>query len=154
VNVRFSRRRSWNLLFSGMLCRVVSQKLTDVLDVLIRAIALMMEAVSTSEKSVNFCENTRCNVPEDSHLHSKLRCSGLEKSHVTADHEIFMFSNIKSFSLKVGAFLFVGASYCKLWLFRATRSGASLNAESHHSRSYAVTSGCAPQAAPKLRSAF
>jgi hypothetical protein len=31
-------------------------------------IALMMEAASTSETSVNFCHTTRCNNPEDSHL--------------------------------------------------------------------------------------
>jgi hypothetical protein len=48
--------------------------LTDVSDVLttsiIRAIiALMMEAVSTSEMSVNFYETTRRNIPEDGHLH-------------------------------------------------------------------------------------
>jgi hypothetical protein len=32
-------------------------------------IALMMEAVSTSETSVNFYETTRLNISEDSHLH-------------------------------------------------------------------------------------
>jgi hypothetical protein len=31
-------------------------------------IALMMEAVSTSETSVNFYKTTWCNIPEDSHL--------------------------------------------------------------------------------------
>jgi hypothetical protein len=31
-------------------------------------IALVMEAVSTFETSVNFCETTRRNNPEDSHL--------------------------------------------------------------------------------------
>jgi hypothetical protein len=30
--------------------------------------AVMMEAVSTSETSVNFYETTRHNIPEDSHL--------------------------------------------------------------------------------------
>jgi hypothetical protein len=30
-----------------------------------------MAAVSTSEKSVNFYETTRCNIPEDGHLHEK-----------------------------------------------------------------------------------
>jgi hypothetical protein len=29
-----------------------------------------MEAVSTSEASVNFCETTRRNIPEDSHFHT------------------------------------------------------------------------------------
>jgi hypothetical protein len=32
-------------------------------------IALMMEAVSTSETSVNFYQTTRRNIPEDSHIH-------------------------------------------------------------------------------------
>jgi hypothetical protein len=31
-------------------------------------IAVMMEAVSTSETSVNFYQTTRRNIPEDSHL--------------------------------------------------------------------------------------
>jgi hypothetical protein len=31
-------------------------------------IALMMETVRTSEKSVNFYQTTRRNIPEDSHL--------------------------------------------------------------------------------------
>jgi hypothetical protein len=35
---------------------------------IIRAIALMMEAASTSETSVNFYQTTRRNNPEDSHL--------------------------------------------------------------------------------------
>jgi hypothetical protein len=33
------------------------------------AIALMMEAVNTSETSVNFYQTTRGSIPEDSHLH-------------------------------------------------------------------------------------
>jgi hypothetical protein len=33
----------------------------------------MMEAVSTSETSVNFYETTRRNIPEDSHLHIRRR---------------------------------------------------------------------------------
>jgi hypothetical protein len=31
--------------------------------------ALMMEAASTTEMSVNFYQTTRRNIPEDSHLH-------------------------------------------------------------------------------------
>jgi hypothetical protein len=31
-------------------------------------ITLMTEAVSTSEMSVNFCETTQCNIPDDNHL--------------------------------------------------------------------------------------
>jgi hypothetical protein len=36
-------------------------------------IALMMEAISTSETYVNFYQNTRRNIPEDSHLHTRRR---------------------------------------------------------------------------------
>jgi hypothetical protein len=39
----------------------------------IRAKALMMEAVRTSETSVNVCEITRNNIPEGSHLYSHHR---------------------------------------------------------------------------------
>jgi hypothetical protein len=61
-----------------MLRRVVWYKFTDVSVVLaasiIRAmIALIMEAVSTSETSVNFYHTTRHNNPEDSHLHTRRR---------------------------------------------------------------------------------
>jgi hypothetical protein len=35
-------------------------------------IALMMEAASTSETSVNFYQTARRNIPEDSHLHDLL----------------------------------------------------------------------------------
>jgi hypothetical protein len=60
-----------------MLRRVIWYKFTDVLDVLtssiIRAIALMMEAVHTSETSVSFYKTTRRNIPEDGHLHTRLR---------------------------------------------------------------------------------
>jgi hypothetical protein len=36
------------------------------------AIALMMEAASTSETSVNIYQTTRRNNPEDSHLHDRI----------------------------------------------------------------------------------
>jgi hypothetical protein len=42
--------------------------------------ALMMEAVSTSEKLVNVYQTTRHNNPEDSHLHSR-RCENLKYTH-------------------------------------------------------------------------
>jgi hypothetical protein len=42
-------------------------------------IALMMEAVSTSETSVSIHQTTRRNIPENSHLHIR-RCENL-KSH-------------------------------------------------------------------------
>jgi hypothetical protein len=40
----------------------------EKLQIEIRAIALMVEAASTSETSVNFYQTTRRNNPEDSHL--------------------------------------------------------------------------------------
>jgi hypothetical protein len=48
-------------------------KFTDVSEVLAASImkviiALMKEAGSTSEMSVNFYQTTWCNIPEDSHL--------------------------------------------------------------------------------------
>jgi hypothetical protein len=42
-------------------------------------IALMMEAASASESLVNFYHTTRCNIPEDSHLHCN-EASGSIKS--------------------------------------------------------------------------
>jgi hypothetical protein len=51
-------------------------------------IALIMEAISTSETSVNFYQITRRNIPEDSHLHT--RCRDNLKSHFV---RFFSFSN-------------------------------------------------------------
>jgi hypothetical protein len=53
-------------------CAVVGQKLTDVLEELTASviIALMMEAASTSETSVNFYQTTQRNIPEDGRLYS------------------------------------------------------------------------------------
>jgi hypothetical protein len=42
-------------------------------------IALIMEAVSTSETSVNFCQTTQCYNPEDSHLHAQISLEGSEE---------------------------------------------------------------------------
>jgi hypothetical protein len=39
---------------------------------IIRARKVMMEAVSTSETSINFYQTTRHNNPEDSHLHKEI----------------------------------------------------------------------------------
>jgi hypothetical protein len=49
-----------------MLRRVVWYKFTDVSEVLVACIvcAMTMEAVSTSEKSANFYQTTRPNLPE------------------------------------------------------------------------------------------
>jgi hypothetical protein len=53
--------------------RVVWQTFTNVSEVfaasIIRAIALMMEAASTSETLIIFYQTTRRYNPEDSHLH-------------------------------------------------------------------------------------
>jgi hypothetical protein len=38
-----------------------------------KMIALMMEAVSTSETSVNFYQTIQRNIPEDNHLHTRRR---------------------------------------------------------------------------------
>lgn len=59
--------------------------LTDVSEVLTLTIftviiALMMQAVGTPETSVNIYQITRCNMPEDSHLHNLRR--EILKSHV------------------------------------------------------------------------
>jgi hypothetical protein len=52
-----------------MLRRVVLSKFTDVSDVLtasiMKAISLMMEAVRTSDMSVDLYEITRRNIPQD-----------------------------------------------------------------------------------------
>jgi hypothetical protein len=47
---------------------------------IMRLIALMMEAASTSETSVNFYQTTRRNIPEDTHLHTLSRQN--LKSHI------------------------------------------------------------------------
>jgi hypothetical protein len=49
-------------------------------------IALMMEAASTSETSVNFYQTTRRNIPENSNLHTRHREN--LKSHIMCRHDI------------------------------------------------------------------
>jgi hypothetical protein len=60
-----------------LLRRAVWWKFTNISEVLdasiIGKIALMMEAASTSETSVNFYRTTRRNNPGDSHLHTRSR---------------------------------------------------------------------------------
>jgi hypothetical protein len=52
-----------------MLHYVVWQKFTEVSEGFIATIIrAMMEAVTTSETLVNFCQTIQCNTPEDSHL--------------------------------------------------------------------------------------
>jgi hypothetical protein len=56
-----------------MLRRVVWLEFTHVSEMFAASIiALIMEAASTSEKSVNFYQTTRRNIPEDSHLRSAI----------------------------------------------------------------------------------
>jgi hypothetical protein len=51
---------------------------------IIKAIALMTEAASTSETLVNFYQTTRRNNPEDSHLHTRRR-ENLKSNLTTTD---------------------------------------------------------------------
>jgi hypothetical protein len=53
--------------------RVVTLKLTDVSEVRTAMIALMMEAVSISETSVNFNVTTWRHIPEESKHHTRRR---------------------------------------------------------------------------------
>jgi hypothetical protein len=55
-----------------MLRRVVWQKFTYISEELAAFIirAMMIEAASTSEAPVNFYQTTRCNIPEDSYIHT------------------------------------------------------------------------------------
>jgi hypothetical protein len=69
----------WNV------AHVVWEILTNVSEELTASIIrvmslLMMEAVSSSETSVNIYQTTQCNISEDSHLHTR-RCENL-KSHL------------------------------------------------------------------------
>jgi hypothetical protein len=58
--------------------------------------ALMMEALSTSEMSVNFYQTKWCNIPEDSHHHSR-HCENLKsqlyKLHPDTAKECLHFKN-------------------------------------------------------------
>jgi hypothetical protein len=69
------------VLWDVALCSLVSEVITASIISAIKAlIALMMEAVITSEMSVNFYQITRRNIPEDSHLHASRREN--PKSHL------------------------------------------------------------------------
>jgi hypothetical protein len=66
---RFSQRRVWRWLSSGMLWCVVWQILTDVSEYLTASvIRAMIEALSSSEASVRIYETIRRNIPEYSHI--------------------------------------------------------------------------------------
>jgi hypothetical protein len=68
------------------------QKLADISEVLATSIiALMMEAESTFETSVNFYRTTRSNIPEDSHLCSRRREN--LKSHLLKFNSIHTFTS-------------------------------------------------------------
>jgi hypothetical protein len=60
---------------------------------MILIITLMMEEVISSESSVNMYQTIRCNIPEDSHLHTRRREN--LKSHKN------MISNNNSKKVKV-----------------------------------------------------
>jgi hypothetical protein len=58
-----------------------SSKLLDVSEVLTASraiIALMMEAVSNSERSANFYQTAWRNIPEDNHLHTRCLSKNLK----------------------------------------------------------------------------
>jgi hypothetical protein len=59
------------------MCHVVWQKLTNIPEVLTASIiiALLIEAVGTSEMSVKFHQTIQCKIPEDSHLHNYCSCN-------------------------------------------------------------------------------
>jgi hypothetical protein len=67
-----------------MFSRIIWYKFADVSDVIAASIiiTLMIEAARTSETSVNFCETTRRNIPEDRRL--RIRRPENLKSHEVA----------------------------------------------------------------------
>jgi hypothetical protein len=77
---------------SSELSSLVGAPLLFFCTILKMADALMMEAASTSETSVNLYQTARHHIPEDSHLHTR-RCENL-KSYlfdfgVTLNHAIW-----------------------------------------------------------------
>jgi hypothetical protein len=70
---------------SGLSRRAVWYKFTDVSEVLaVTIIAVIGEAVSTSETTVNLYQTARCNKPRDKHLHTLHREN--QKSHPDIGH--------------------------------------------------------------------
>jgi hypothetical protein len=55
-----------------------------VLSLVFWDVALMMEAVHTSETSINLNVTTRCNIPEDSKLHTRRRENLKSHMHLIA----------------------------------------------------------------------
>jgi hypothetical protein len=80
----FMKKFCWRWQLSGMLRRVVSS-----------VIALMMEAVRTSETSVYFSETTRRLFPESWHLHTRRRKNLL--SHTEAGLLFWLFKSASAF---------------------------------------------------------
>jgi hypothetical protein len=62
-------------------------------------ITQMMEAVSTSKTSINVYQTTRCNIPEDSHPHTR-RCENL-KSHQGASNVYFLYCSVICHTLAI-----------------------------------------------------
>jgi hypothetical protein len=66
------------MVFSGMLHCAVCQILTNVSEVLTASIVILMkEAVRKSEALVSIYQTTRCNIPEDTCLHTH-HCENLK----------------------------------------------------------------------------
>jgi hypothetical protein len=86
-------------LSSEILRRVVWLKLTDVSEVLTASMITLMMAVSTFETSVNFYQTTRCNIPEDSHLHVLLR-SSIFVSNCRCEQLLSLMQNVTSITSK------------------------------------------------------
>jgi hypothetical protein len=59
----------------------------SLVEVYRRFIALMMEAASTAETSVNFYQNTRRNIPDDSHLVSDAITANV---YLLGNHRLFL----------------------------------------------------------------
>jgi hypothetical protein len=77
-----------------MLRRVVTQKLTDVSEVLTASIIRAMSAVRTSDTSVNFYQTERRDVPEDIFILATVRASDLT--------ELILFISCKGAIKSVG----------------------------------------------------
>jgi hypothetical protein len=61
-------------------------------------VALMMEAVSSSETSVTFYQTTRPNILQDNHLHT-CRLENLKSHHGETNCRIFVVANVPEISV-------------------------------------------------------
>jgi hypothetical protein len=81
INTLHTPITSFSLEFSGIYCLKVKYMLTDISEVCTASIIrVMMEAVCTSEMSVNIYLTTQQYIPEDSKLH--IRHHENLKSHI------------------------------------------------------------------------